>query len=145
MPPPLLWSWLACVPSQGLSLPHNQSECSDQAASALVSDPIEFSPGSCVGSCPSFPEKLSVPFPYHVVVLPHPILGQGVNLSEPHISIGQMGWLQYLLLGGELFFYLEISLIMHNWVVYLPGAYVRENKNFYSIAQEDLMMSAGRG
>ena len=71
--------------------PQCQSECSDQDVSALVSDPIELSPGSCVGSCPSFPEKLSVPFPYHVVVLPHPILGQGINVSEPHFSIGQMG------------------------------------------------------
>ena len=141
LPLPMLWSWLGCVPSQGLSL---LSTSLNGAVSALVSRPIKFSPGSCLGSHPSFPEKLYVLFPYHVVVLPYPILGQRINLSQPHFSIGKMGWPQYLLLGGRLFFYLKMSFLMHNWVVYLSGEYGRENKNFYSIAQEELMMRGAR-
>lgn len=104
LPLPLLWSWLDCVPSQDWSL---LSISLNGAVSALLSKPIKFSPGSCLGPQHSFPEKLSVLFPYHVVVLPYPILGQRINLSQPHFSIGKMGWLQYLLLGGRLFFYLQ--------------------------------------
>ena len=86
-PLPLLWSWLGCVPNQGLSL---LSTSLNGAVSALVSKPIKFPHGSCLGSRHSFPEKLYVLFPYHVVVLPYPIVGQRINLSQPRLSIGKM-------------------------------------------------------
>lgn len=143
LPLPLLWSWLDCVPSQDWSL---LSISLNGAVSALLSKPIKFSPGSCLGPQHSFPEKLSVLFPYHVVVLPYPILGQRINLSQPHFSVGKNGVTAIFAARWKAFLLLTMSFLMHNWVVSLSGEYVRENKNFYSIAQEELMMrGAGRG